>query len=71
MPSRFEGQGIVALESASMGKPVIVSDIPGLRYVVENGFGISFKNEDIEDFKEKINYLWNNEDLILKMGKKV
>jgi len=70
MPSRFEGQGIVALESASMGKPVIVSDIPGLRYVVENGFGISFKNEDIEDFKEKINYLWNNEDLILKMGKK-
>jgi len=70
MPSRFEGQGIVALESASMGKPVIVSDIPELRYVVENGFGISFKNEDIEDFKEKISYLWNNEDLILKMGKK-
>uniref|UniRef100_UPI00260B984E glycosyltransferase family 4 protein n=1 Tax=Sulfurihydrogenibium sp. TaxID=2053621 RepID=UPI00260B984E len=70
MPSRFEGQGIVALESASMGKPVIVSDIPELRYVVENGFGISFKNEDIEDFKEKIDYLWNNEGLILKMGKK-
>jgi glycosyltransferase involved in cell wall biosynthesis len=70
MPSRFEGQGIVALESASMGKPVIVSDIPELKYVVENGFGISFKNEDIEGFKEKIDYLWNNEDLILKMGKK-
>jgi glycogen(starch) synthase len=70
MPSRFEGQGIVALESASMGKPVIASDIQELRYVVENRFGISFKNEDIEDFKEKINYLWNNEDLILKMGKK-
>jgi len=70
MPSRFEGQPIVALESASMGKALIVSDIPELRYVVENGFGVSFKSENSEDFKEKINYLWNNEDFILEMGKK-
>ena len=70
MPSRFEGQGIVALESASMGKPLIVSDIPELKYVVENGFGISFNLNDMQDLKEKINFLWNNDSLILEMGRK-
>ncbi len=70
MPSRFEAQGIVALEAAAVGKPLIVSDIPELRYVVENGFGISFRLGDIEDLKEKIRYLWNNNDLIDRMSEK-
>lgn len=70
MPSRYEGQGIVALEAAAMGKPLIVSDIPELSYVVENGFGLSFKSENPEDLKDKIITLWKNEDMILQMGKK-
>ncbi|MEZ0323493.1 MAG: glycosyltransferase family 4 protein [Hydrogenothermaceae bacterium] len=70
MPSRFEGQGIVALEAAAMGKSVIVSDIPELKYVVENGFGISFKSEDPEDLKNKIIFLLENPNLIEEMGKK-
>lgn len=70
MPSRYEGQGIVALESASMGKPLVVSDIPELKYVVDNGFGICFENGNLKDFKEKVSYLRYNENLILKMGKK-
>ena len=69
MPSRFEGQGIVALEAASMGKPVIVSDIPELKWVVEAGFGISFKNESATDLAEKINFLLQRDDLITEMGK--
>jgi len=70
MPSRFEGQPIVALEAASMGKPVIVSDIPELRWVVEAGFGISFKSEDATDLAEKINFLLQRDDLITEMGKR-
>ena len=70
MPSRFEGQGIVALEAAAMGKPLIVSDIPELSYVTENGFGISFRSGDANSLKEAIEYLWNNEKLILQMGEK-
>jgi len=70
MPSRFEGQGIVALEAATIGKPLIVSDIPELSYVVENGFGLSFKSENPEDLKNKITTLWENEEMILQMGKK-
>lgn len=68
MPSRFEGQGIVALEAAALGKPLIVSDIPELRYVTENGFGISFRSEDVESLKQAIKYLLDNENLIEKMG---
>lgn len=70
MPSRFEAQGIVALEAAAMGKPVIVSDIPELKYVVENGFGISFKSGDSVDLKRKILFLLEQPELIKEMGKK-
>ncbi|MGO9613013.1 MAG: glycosyltransferase family 4 protein [Dissulfurispiraceae bacterium] len=69
MPSRFEGQGIVALEAGALRKPLIVSDIPELSYVVENGFGISFKCGDTKDLEDKINFLWHNEKLIEEMGK--
>lgn len=70
MPSRFEGQGIVALEAAALGKPVIVSDIQGLKYVVENGFGLSFHKDNVKDLSDKIKYLWNNPDLINEMGRR-
>jgi glycogen(starch) synthase len=70
MPSRFEGQGIVALEAAALGKPIIVSDIPELKYVTYNGFGISFCNGDVKSLKEAIEYLYYNEKLILQMGEK-
>lgn len=70
IPSRYEGQGIVALEAAAMGKPVIVSDIPELKYVTEHGFGISFRSEDVGDLKAKIEYLWKEDSLILEMGKR-
>lgn len=70
VPSRFEGQGIVVLESASMGKPVIVSDIPELRYAVDAGFGLSFKKEDPKDLKAKVDLLLNDEKLLLQMGRR-
>lgn len=70
IPSRFEGQGIVALEVAALGKPLIVSDIPELRYVIENGFGINFRSEDVESLKQAIRYLLDNENLISEMGRR-
>lgn len=70
IPSRYEGQGIVVLEAAACGKPVIVSDIPELRYAVNAGFGISFKTGDAKDLSQKINFLLENDSLRKEMGMK-
>ncbi len=70
LPSRFEGQGIVLLEAAASGKPVIVSDIPGLRYAVDAGFGITFKTGDAGDLAQKIKFLLENNQLRKEMGQK-
>lgn len=70
VPSRFEGQGIVLLEAAALGKPAIVSAIPELAYAVEAGFGISHLAGDAEDLIEKINLLTRDEALRKKMGLK-
>ncbi len=37
LPSYREGTSRVLLEAASMGKPIITTDVPGCRNVVENG----------------------------------
>ncbi|MDA8078245.1 MAG: glycosyltransferase family 4 protein [Nitrospiraceae bacterium] len=68
LPSRFEGWGIVVLEAAAFGRPVIVSDIPELRYAVDGGFGLSFKTGDAGDLAEKIQVLLDNEPLRKEMG---
>lgn len=68
MPSRYEGQGIVALESAALGKPVVVSDIPELGYVVQNRFGISFRSDDWKDLKDKVKALWSDEKTLEMLG---
>ena len=68
LPSRFEGWGIVVLEAAACGKPVIVSDIPELKYAVDAGFGLSFKTGDAKDLAEKMNFLLADKQLRQEMG---
>lgn len=70
LPSRYEGQGIVLLEAAACAKPVIVSDIPELRFAVEAGFGMSFSTGDAQELAEKITMLSQNEVLRKEMGQK-
>ena len=68
IPSRFEGQPIVILEAAALGKAVVVSDIPELSCAKEEGFGISFRTEDATDLAEKITKLWHDKSLRKEMG---
>lgn len=69
--SYFEGMSNVLLETASSGRPVIASNIPGCRETFDNGVsGIAFKPRDVDDLvravKEFINLPY---DKRVSMGK--
>jgi glycosyltransferase involved in cell wall biosynthesis len=55
LPSYREGISQVLLEAASMAKPLIASDVPGCREVVEDGKnGFLCKARDAEDLAEQM-----------------
>lgn len=55
IPSRSDCFNLVQAEAMLYGKPSIVSDIPGARYLVKKtGFGTIFKKNSLVDLKTKI-----------------
>ena len=65
----YEGCSMVILESESIGKPIVASDIGFLTEAIINGYnGYRVKLKSISDFKEKIYFLWNNENLVKNMS---
>ena len=72
MSSRYEGMPMVLLEAMSCGLPLVSFDCPcGPKDIIkdgENGFLVKFGN--IEEMAKKINYLIENEDKRIDMGKK-
>ncbi len=69
--SRLEAFGIVGLEAMATAKPVIVSDIPGVRAVIKNReTGLLVEPFDSRDIAKKINFLLENPELRRKMGLK-
>jgi glycosyltransferase involved in cell wall biosynthesis len=53
MPSRYEGLPMVALEALAIGRPVIGSDIDGLRDVIEPGVnGLLFPADDPQSLSD-------------------
>ena len=61
MPSRSESFGLVALEAAACGIPVVASDVGGLRTLVDHGqTGFLVEGRKPEDFAQHINNLFGD-----------
>lgn len=67
--SRYEGLPYSVIESLALGKPCIVSDCDGNRDLITNGYnGFVIKDENIEEFSEKIKLVFNDEGLSKKLS---
>jgi glycosyltransferase involved in cell wall biosynthesis len=61
-PSLWEGQGIVLMEAALMGLPIIASDVDGIKEVLSQENAYLVKAGDEKDLADKITWLLNNID---------
>lgn len=71
MPSIwYEGCSMVAIETESLGIPLIATDIGFLREAVREGYnGLKFPLGDAEKLQEAAKKLWKNQDAARLMGK--
>ena len=71
MPSYYpEGMPKVLLEASACGIPIITTDHPGCRDAVIDGkTGLLVKARNSEEIANAISYLFNNPDIMEKMGK--
>jgi glycosyltransferase involved in cell wall biosynthesis len=66
----YENCPMTILESFALGKPVIGANIGGIPQLVDHGStGLLFETGNVKDLTEKINYLLENEQQAVNMGK--
>jgi glycosyltransferase involved in cell wall biosynthesis len=73
LPSTTMGEafGLVLLEAMASGKPVIASNLPGVRSVVSDGVdGLLFKPGDVRDLAERIDTLLADPQRRQRMGER-
>jgi len=66
-PSTMEGLSISLLEALSYGNCVLMSDIPE-NVEVSGGSAVTFRSKDVEDLREKLQSLLNDEPLVRRYG---
>jgi glycosyltransferase involved in cell wall biosynthesis len=65
--NRLEAFGIALIEAMACATPVVASNLPGVRDVALEG-GMVF--EDVDDLREKINRILDDDTLATKLGKR-
>ena len=69
MPSRYEGLPMVALEALAIGRPVLGSDVDGLRDLIEPGVnGMLFPREDPQGLSATLASFCENPELAERMA---
>ena len=67
--SRLEAFGLVVLEAMASGKPVIISNIPGVTELITDGEeGLHVEPMNAKDLADKINQVLSDEKLGKRMG---
>lgn len=70
LPSRLEGFGGVIIEAFGMHKPVLVADLKSETEIVDNGIdGFLIPPDDVENWAEKIKYLFSDRERCQAMGR--
>jgi D-inositol-3-phosphate glycosyltransferase len=69
VPSRSESFGLVALEAAACGTPVVAAAVGGLRSLVDDGVtGFLVDGHDPADYAARLSVLLDDRDLAMEMG---
>ena len=68
--SRLEAFGIVGLEGMASGKPLILSDIPGVRDVISDKEGYIVEPLDPSAIAEALDKIWHAPEMAREMGKR-
>lgn len=69
--SKAEIFGLVLVEAMAMGKPVIASNLPGVRTVVDDGEnGLLVEPKSTDDLTSKMQYLLDNEPIRERFGER-
>jgi D-inositol-3-phosphate glycosyltransferase len=70
VPSRTESFGLVALEAAACGRPVVAASVGGLRTIVDDGVtGFLIDGREPTDFAESVDRLLRDPELSASMGR--
>ena len=68
--SRLEAFGIVGLEGMASGKPLILSDIPGVRDVISEKEGYIVEPLDPSAIAKALDKIWNAPEMAREMGER-
>ena len=69
LASDYEGLPMVILEAMSLRKPIVASNVGGIKEIVRNDLNGFVVNNTAEEFKSKIESILENEELQSTLSK--